>query len=128
MNTIRQFLLIAAFLGFRGVALGAFGTHGLESTLVENGREDTCQTASECHMYHALALLAVAWMASLERFPAKFVRWSGILLTIGALIFAGSLYILAIFDLDFMGAIAPIGGACLLAGWGLMGYATWMSE
>lgn len=128
MSTTRLFLLIATFLGFTGVALGAFGAHGLEATLVENGREDTFQTATNYHMYHALALLAVAWMASSDRFPAKFVRWSGILLILGTLIFAGSLYILAIFDLSFMGAIAPIGGASLLGGWGLLGYATWVSS
>jgi len=122
----RQFVLIAAILGFLGVAIGAFGAHGLESTLEENGRVDTFETASRYHMYHAIALLGVAWLASWQ--PSRWVRWGGILITVGTVIFSGSLYILAVADLGFMGAIAPIGGAALLAGWGCIGYAAWQRQ
>lgn len=119
----RQFLIIAAVLGFFGVALGAFGAHGLESTLEANGRTDTFETAARYHMYHALALIGVAWLA--KQYPSRLMTWAGYLLTVGVLIFSGSLYILAVADLGIMGAIAPIGGTALLAGWGCIGYAAW---
>ena len=119
----RIFIVIAAVLAFFGVALGAFGAHGLEATLTANGRADTFDTASQYHLFHALALIGVAWVSS--RTPGRLVRWSGYLILAGTLIFSGSLYVLAIFDLGFMGAIAPIGGAALLAGWGCLGLAAW---
>lgn len=128
MKTVRQFILIGAVLGFLGVALGAFGAHGLESTLVENGREGTFQTASEYQMYHALALLAVAWALSTGKFDPKQLIRAGYFFIAGVVIFSGSLYILAILDLSIMGALAPIGGVCLLAGWGLLGYAAWSAN
>jgi len=119
----RQFVLIAAVMGFLGVAIGAFGAHGLEATLEENGRTDTFETASSYHMYHALVMLGVAWLAA--QMPSRWVRWAGYLLTAGTVIFSGSLYILAIADLSIMGAVAPIGGTALVLGWGCMGYAAW---
>lgn len=122
----RQFIIIAAVLGFFGVALGAFGAHGLEPTLEANGRMDTFNTAARYHMYHALALVGVAWLAT--RYPVRWVRWGGYLLFAGTVIFSGSLYVLAIADLGFMGAIAPIGGAALLAGWACIGWAAFRAE
>ena len=102
----------------RGVAIGAFGAHGLSAVLEANGREATFQTASEYQMYHALALLAVAWLST--RYEHRLVQWAGYLFTAGILIFSGSLYTLAIFDLGFMGAIAPIGGTALVLAWGCL--------
>jgi uncharacterized membrane protein YgdD (TMEM256/DUF423 family) len=119
----RQFVVGAAVLGFLGVALGAFGAHGLEPTLEANGRLDTFATASRYHMYHALALVAVAWFNT--HTPSRLARWSGYLLLAGTLVFSGSLYVLAVADLSIMGAVAPIGGALLLAGWGCLGLAAW---
>ncbi len=128
MKTVRQFIIIAAVLGFIGVALGAFGAHGLESTLVYNGHKDTFKTASEYQMIHALALLMVAWVLSTGKFDPKHLTRAGYFFVAGTVIFSGSLYILAIFDLSIMGALAPIGGVCLLAGWGLLGYSAWSAE
>lgn len=122
----RNFILIAALLGATGVALGAFGAHGLESTLESNGRTDTFETASRYHMYHALALLGVAWLSS--HLPGRWITWGGYLLTIGTVIFSGSLYILAIFDIGIMGAVAPIGGTSLIAGWSMVGIAAWQMQ
>lgn len=120
----KQFILIASILGFIGVAIGAFGAHGLEDTLVENDREDTFQTASEYHMIHVFALITVAWIST-QVDDKKYLRWAGNFFTAGTLIFSGSLYILAIFDLGFMGAVAPIGGVCLLMGWACLGWTAW---
>jgi uncharacterized membrane protein YgdD (TMEM256/DUF423 family) len=118
-----SFVLIAAVLGFLGVALGAFGTHGLRAIFEANGRADTFETATQYHMYHALALLAVAWVES--RSPSRSIRWAGYLFILGVVLFSGSLYVLAIFDLGFMGAVAPLGGASLLAAWALLGWSAW---
>ena len=122
----RRFIIIAAMLGFLGVALGAFGAHGLESTLEANGRLDTFETAARYHMYHALALVAVAWVYT--QYPGQWVVRGGYLILAGTLIFSGSLYILAITDFGLMGAIAPIGGTALLAGWSCLGFAAWQSS
>lgn len=117
----RTFLLIAAVLGFVGVAIGAFGAHGLEATLQANGRADTFETANRYHMIHALVLIAVAWISTLTL--GRWSRIAGWAFIVGTLLFSGSLYVLAIFDIGFMGAIAPIGGVSLLIGWAALGMA-----
>jgi uncharacterized membrane protein YgdD (TMEM256/DUF423 family) len=117
----RRFIIIAAILGFFGVALGAFGAHGLRAIFEANGRGDTFQTATEYQMIHALALLAVALLSS--HYPGKHIQWAGVLFLIGVGLFSGSLYILSIFDLGFMGAVAPFGGVALLGGWFCLGWA-----
>lgn len=119
----RTFIIIGALLGMSGVALGAFGAHGLEPTLTANGRLDTFETASHYHLIHALAMIAAAWMNSVTR--SQVSRWAGILLALGVLFFSGSLYVLAIFDVRFMGAVAPIGGALLILGWGALALDAW---
>ncbi|MBC8170340.1 MAG: DUF423 domain-containing protein [Anaerolineae bacterium] len=123
----RTFLLTAAVLGFLGVALGAFGTHALAALLAANGRADTFDTASRYHLLHAVVLIGIAWAASQANTDPqrRLIRWSGWLLTAGTIIFAGSLYLLAILNLGWFGAIAPIGGALLLAGWACLGVFAW---
>jgi len=111
----RHFVIIAAVLAALGVALGAFGAHGLAAVFEANGRGDTFQTASDYHMYHALALLLVGLAG--DRMAGRWATWAGYLLIAGLLLFSGSLYILAIFDVGFMGAVAPFGGTALIAGW-----------
>jgi len=122
----RTFLLFAALLGFTGVAIGAFGAHGLETTLETNNRVDTFETATQYHLYHALALLGVAWLST--RVDSRFIWWAGCAIFVGTLIFSGSLYILAVFDIGFMGATAPIGGTLLLIGWACMGFGVWYAK
>ncbi len=119
----RSLLLIAALLGATGVALGAFGAHGLEATLLASGRLDTFDTASRYHLLHAVALIGVAWLTRIQ--PGRWSSLAGWLLTAGTVIFSGSLYVLAIFNLGFMGAVAPLGGVALVAGWGCIGLAAW---
>ncbi|MBK8137415.1 MAG: DUF423 domain-containing protein [Chloroflexi bacterium] len=120
---IRTWVLIGALLGLTGVALGAFGAHGLADRLQANGRADTFETAVRYHLIHAVALLAVGVLAFNAPSPA--VQWAGTLMTAGTLIFSGALYILAIFDLRIMGAVAPIGGALMIAGWAALAWAAW---
>ena len=122
----RRFIIIAAVVGFFGVALGAFGAHCLRTIFEANGRGDTFQTATEYQMIHALALLAVAGFSS--HYPGKYIHWAGYLFLIGVVLFSGSLYILSIFDLSFMGAIAPFGGVDLLGGWFCLGWAAFTGK
>lgn len=119
----RQFVVAAAVLGALGVALGAFGAHGLEATLESNESIDTFNTASQYHMYHVLALIGVGWLASLRL--SRTIRWGGYLLIVGILLFSGSLYGLAVFDIGILGAVAPLGGTALIIGWGCVGLAAW---
>ena len=121
----RTFTIAAAILGFLGVALGAFGAHGLETALVANGRTDTFETATRYLMYHALALLAVAWLEA--NASTQWPRRAGWLFIAGTIVFSGSLMVLAIFDLRLMGAIAPLGGVLLLGGWACVGLAAWQN-
>ncbi|MGB1285275.1 MAG: DUF423 domain-containing protein [Aggregatilineales bacterium] len=111
----KRWVMFAGILGAIGVAIGAFGAHGLEDLLIENGRLDTFETANRYHMYHVLALLAVAWLS--DRYPVRLVNIAGWAFVAGIVLFSGSLYVLAILNIGIMGAIAPIGGAALIIGW-----------
>jgi uncharacterized membrane protein YgdD (TMEM256/DUF423 family) len=73
-----------------------------------------------------LVLLAVAWFSS--HYPGKHIQWAGYLFLIGVVLFSGSLYILSIFDLGFMGAVAPFGGVALLGGWFCLGWAGFRAD
>jgi len=97
-------------MGFLAVALGAFGAHGLKATFLENGQGHTWDTAAHYHLVHAVVLLILALRPSVARLPF----W---LFTAGIVIFSGSLYLLAGTTTLWLGAITPIGGVCLLAGW-----------
>jgi uncharacterized membrane protein YgdD (TMEM256/DUF423 family) len=101
---------IAASLCFLAVALGAFGAHALKETLIANGTLDAWNKAVLYHLAHALALLALALHGVSD-------RGAFYLLTAGIVIFSGSLYLLAMTNIRWLGAITPIGGLCFLAGW-----------
>jgi uncharacterized membrane protein YgdD (TMEM256/DUF423 family) len=111
--TPRLAFQIAAACGFLAVALGAFGAHGLKSMLSSQGTADIFETAVRYQFFHALAMLVVA---RLRPFPAP-VWWCFL---IGIIIFSGSLFVLALTGLKWLGAITPIGGVAFLAGWLLL--------
>ncbi len=115
MHMGRRLVIIGAFFGLLGVAIGAFGAHGLEATLKANGRQSAFDTAVQYQFIHALALLFVS--SAIRRWPGDLTRAAGILFVIGTVFFSGSLYILAIFNIPLMGAVAPIGGIVLILGW-----------
>lgn len=121
----RTWLVLAAVLGLTAVATGAFGAHALEARLSADDL-DTYQTAARYHMYHALALIGVAYLTA--RLGTALVRAAGWLLVGGTLIFSGSLYLLALSGVGILGAVAPLGGACLLAGWACLGLAAWRAR
>lgn len=97
-----------------GVALGAFGAHGLANRLTADMLA-TYEIGVRYHISHALGLLAVAWAAS--RWPNAWTGAAGYLFVAGIVIFSGSLYVLALSGIRWLGAITPIGGVCLIAGW-----------
>ena len=101
---------VAAVLGFLGVALGAFGAHSLKDTLTAFNTTAIWQTAVLYQLVHAVAAL---WAA--ERNPLVVWLWAA-----GVVIFSGSLYILAVTNIKWLGAITPIGGVLFLAGWLLL--------
>jgi uncharacterized membrane protein YgdD (TMEM256/DUF423 family) len=106
------FQRLAAVLGFLAVALGAFGAHWLRRKLGPAELE-IWRTAAFYHLIHAVALLAVALAGARVR-AARVVCW---LWTAGIVIFAGSLYLLALTGERWLGAITPFGGAAFLTGW-----------
>lgn len=102
---------IAAALGFLAVALGAFGAHGLKTTLEANGTADIWEKAVLYHFIHAVMLFELAQRSPVPRGP----WWS---FAVGVLIFSGSLYVLAVTGVKWLGAITPLGGVSFLLGWG----------
>lgn len=103
-------LSLAALLGFTGVALGASGAHGLKDLLAANGTLAIWQTAVLYHLIHAVASL---WAAERRPVVAKF--WAA-----GVFFFSGSLYLLAVTNTKWLGAITPIGGILFLIGWAML--------
>ncbi|MGZ5243124.1 MAG: DUF423 domain-containing protein [Bacteroidia bacterium] len=117
---MKIFLSLAAVFGFLGVALGAFGAHALKDK-IEPYYLDVFKTGVQYQMYHALALLAVALLMKFQpEQSSNLLTYAGWAFTIGIIIFSGSLYILSIAGLKFMGAITPIGGLSFLIGWALL--------
>jgi uncharacterized membrane protein YgdD (TMEM256/DUF423 family) len=110
----RTFAWIGAAMGFLAVAAGAFGAHALRSRLTP-GDLEIFETAARYQMYHALALLAAAW--AVGRWPGAAAHASGWLFLGGTLVFSGSLYLLVLTGQRWLGAVTPIGGLGLLAGW-----------
>ena len=108
----RTLLTIAGTLGFSAVLLGAFGAHGLRDKIAPPMLE-IYRTGVLYHLVHALAVLAVAFAADRLRRP----RLVAGLFTAGIAIFSGTLYLLAITGVMKLGAITPIGGLLLMAGW-----------
>jgi uncharacterized membrane protein YgdD (TMEM256/DUF423 family) len=102
---------VAAVLGFLAVSLGAFGAHGLAGLLESHGTARQWETAVLYHFIHAIALLALALREPVHRGPF-------ICFLAGMIIFSGSLYLLALTNLRWLGAVTPFGGVSFLIGWG----------
>ncbi|WP_193193676.1 DUF423 domain-containing protein [Nostoc sp. MG11] len=118
------FLSVAAILSGLSVAAGAFASHALREKISERSLE-IFETGARYQMYHALALLLVAVLISRTESPPPTLIASGWLFIIGIAIFSGSLYTLSLSSVKSLGAIAPLGGAAFLAGWGALAFAAW---
>jgi uncharacterized membrane protein YgdD (TMEM256/DUF423 family) len=106
----RSLFRLAATLCFIGVTAGAFGAHSLKPTLETNGMLDVWNKAVLYHFLHAIALLVLALYGAASR-GAWWLLFAGIFL------FSGSLYVMALTNLRWLGAITPLGGLCFLTGW-----------
>lgn len=119
----KLFFILATILGGLGVVLGAFGAHTLESR-ISRDLLDTFEIGVRYHFYHALALMGVAM--AIGRWPGSNLPViAGWLFVAGILVFSGSLYILALTGVRWLGAITPIGGAAFIAGWVCLALAAW---
>jgi uncharacterized membrane protein YgdD (TMEM256/DUF423 family) len=112
----RTFAALGAVSGFLAVAAGAFGAHALRARLSADSVQ-VFETGARYQMYHALALLFVAWAAT--RWPTSPVRAAGWLFVGGTVLFTGSLYALSLTGggARWLGAVTPLGGLLFLAGW-----------
>lgn len=119
---LRVFLMLAAFFGFTGVALGAFAAHGLKGRLSEQYLA-IFHTGMTYQLVHALALIGVALLAT--QLQSRLVTWAGICFALGIVLFSGSLYVLTMTGISKLGMITPIGGLGFLAGWLCLGLAAW---
>jgi uncharacterized membrane protein YgdD (TMEM256/DUF423 family) len=116
----RWFAIAGALSALIAVALGAFGAHLLRSRLPAEMLA-VFETGVRYHMYHSLALLATAFVAS--RWPGSQAMWAGWFFGAGIVIFSGSLYLLAVTGTRWWGAITPIGGLLFFLGWGCLAWA-----
>ena len=119
MTTDRLFFGLGAVLAGLAVALGAFGTHGLRGTLSPADLA-TFETGVRYHMYHALALMGVAWAST--RWDSPLLVVAGWSMVVGIFVFSGSLYTLVLTGNRWLGAVTPIGGAAFLLGWVLLAW------
>lgn len=104
-----------SWLACLGVALGAFGAHGLREKLSTEAKA-VYQTAVLYHLLHAVALLGVGWMALLKPMDS-WVRLAGWSFCWGIVVFSGSLYALSLTGVKWLGLLTPFGGLALLLGW-----------
>ena len=117
----KRILQLAGLSGALAVGLGAFGAHSLEALLVQNGRLDTFQTAVNYHFYHTLALLGIGILATIKP-DWKGITFSAWCMVLGMLIFSGSLYLLSLSGISWLGAITPLGGLAFILGWSSIAY------
>lgn len=120
MVTGKLLVVAGALSAGIGVALGAFGAHALRRVLDERMRA-VWETAVQYHLVHALALVLVGLAAVRTGTQAGWAT-TGALLFAGQILFSGSLYLLALTGVRWLGAITPFGGLCFIAGWALLAW------
>lgn len=119
---VRTFLMLAAFFGFTGVALGAFAAHGLKNRLSPEYLA-IFHTGVLYQLIHALAILGVAVLAA--QLPGRLMTMVGWSFALGIVLFSGSLYVLTLTGISKLGIITPFGGLAFLVGWALLGLTAW---
>ncbi|MFM8984586.1 MAG: DUF423 domain-containing protein [Planctomycetia bacterium] len=119
----RLFLVAGPLLGGLAVAAGAFGAHGLKSLLEASGQAGNWETAARYALGHALAIVVAGLWATLR--PSRLVAAAGWCFLVGTAIFSGCLFALALSGVRVLGAVVPVGGLLLIAGWALLAVAGW---
>jgi uncharacterized membrane protein YgdD (TMEM256/DUF423 family) len=121
----RLFFTLGSLSACLAVALGAFGAHALKARLAPDLLA-VYETGVRYQLTHALALLAVAWACT--RWPGPFLNTSGWLFLAGTLLFSGSLYVLSLSGIRWLGAITPIGGVAWIVGWLCLAWGVWKGQ
>lgn len=121
MKSERLFFVVGSILAGIAVAAGAFGAHGLKGR-IEPQLLEAFATGARYQMSHALALLGVAW--GVNRWPQAGLDLGGWLIAAGTIVFSGSLYLMALTGTRWLGAITPIGGVFMIAGWAVLAWRT----
>lgn len=125
MTSERFSMTAAGVIGFLGVALGAFGAHGLRTMLsaLPDGEQRLAwwETASRYQLVHALALGLVGWMSTRVQGRAPLI--ASIAFIAGTVLFSGSLYTMTLTGIRMLGAVTPFGGVAFLIGWAALTYA-----
>lgn len=119
----KLFILLGSLSGMLAVGFGAFGAHALKARL-DDYSMGVFETAVQYHFYHSFALLIVGILA-LSQPHTALLKSSGWLFFIGLFIFSGSLYILSLTGLRWLGAITPLGGLAFIGGWACLAAASW---
>ena len=128
MTFHRPLMIAAGLLGFTAVLAGTFGAHGLESLPLDPDAPGWWSTASHYHLAHAVLLPALSLWASRGDRTRRGVAAGGWCVVGGVVIFAGSLYVMSLTGLRWLGAVTPIGGLGMLAGWALVTIAAWRDQ
>ena len=116
---MKTWLIVGASLAGLAVLLGAFGAHALKSKV---SQEDLAifETGVRYHLYHALGLLIIGAIGF--QVSQDIIQMPATLITVGIVIFSGSLYLLVLTNIRWLGAITPIGGLCFIIGWLLLAF------
>lgn len=114
----RTWLAVGALIALLAVMSGAFGAHGLRGMVSERALE-VFQTAVTYQMYHAIALVLVALLAG-TGLSQRLLGIAGCFFLAGILLFSGSLYLLVLTEIRWVGPITPIGGVCFMVGWAVL--------
>ncbi len=123
-----NFIFFGAILGALAVGIGAFGAHALKDWLISINQTETFQTASKYHFYHSFSLILIGILMKLDlnkfnsidknqKKKSNYLIYAGNLHLFGTLIFSGTLYLLCLTNIKWLGAITPIGGVLLIVGW-----------
>mgnify|MGYP001156505400 CR=1 FL=1 len=119
----KVFVVLGSLNALLTVAFGAFGAHGLKGSIPPHLFE-TYETGVQYQMFHSLGMLLVAALSAALG-DGRLLRWSGGLMQAGIVLFSGSLYVLSMTGITWLGTITPFGGVSFLAAWFLLGMAAW---
>jgi uncharacterized membrane protein YgdD (TMEM256/DUF423 family) len=120
---MKIFVIVGSLSAFLGVALGAFGAHGLKTKITPD-MLTVWQTGVQYHLIHALGLILIGILCHLMP-DAALARTAGWLLVAGSILFSGSLYVMVLTGVRALGMVTPLGGVAFLAGWLLLAVAAW---
>lgn len=122
---VRLVFMAGCLSALAGVALGAFAAHALKTRLPAD-LFTIFEVGVRYQMYHAFALLSASW--AMTRWESGYFTVAALMFAAGTIIFSGSLYVLSLSGIRWLGAVTPAGGLCFLTGWFLLAAGVWKSR